>query len=125
MKIYTEKSLSDFDFWSGAIETADKITEADKWKELETILEIDYPDGIDETELNDLLWFEPEWIFEMLGIGEEEENDTWEENEIDFSQYADFDSFCAGRDCDTCPFFHYVMKNKNFDCEEYFNSKYR
>ena len=33
-----------------------------------------YPDGMDETELNDLLWFEPETVYEWLGIeGEEEE----------------------------------------------------
>ena len=26
----------------------------------------------DETELNDLLWFEPEWILESLGISDED-----------------------------------------------------
>ena len=79
------------------------------------------------TEINDYLWFEDEFIFECLGISElEEEEEVLEENEINFSQYTDFDSFCAGRDCNTCPFFHYVMENNGFfDCEEYFNQKYK
>lgn len=75
MKIYTEISLADFEWWSGAVDTAERITEADKWDELETILEDEYPDGIDETELNDLLWFEPETVFEWLDIEEEEEEE--------------------------------------------------
>ena len=44
-------------------------------KELEAILEDAYPDGMDETELNDLLWFESETVFEWLGIGDEEDED--------------------------------------------------
>lgn len=79
MKVTKEISLEDFEWWSGAKDTADKITEAGAWEELESILEELYPEGIDETSLNDLLWFDDEWIFETLGIssGEEEE----EENE--------------------------------------------
>ena len=34
-----------------------------------------YPDGLSDTELNDLLWFEPEQIYDWLGIEEEEEED--------------------------------------------------
>ena len=34
-----------------------------------------------ETELNDLLWFDSEWIFEALGIEDEEEEDDEEEEE--------------------------------------------
>ena len=83
MKIYTEKSLADFEWWSGAKNTAETIEEklgAKGWEQLETILEDQYPDGIDETELNDLLWFEPELIFEWLGIEEEEEEEEEEED---------------------------------------------
>ena len=32
-----------------------------------------YPDGIDATTLNDILWFEDQWIFEALNIEIEEE----------------------------------------------------
>lgn len=78
MKIYTETSLANFEFWSGAVDTANKIDELDKWDELEAIFEEIYPDGIDETELNDLFWFEPETVFEWLGIEEEEEEEEEE-----------------------------------------------
>ena len=38
-----------------------------------------YPDGIDETQLNDILWFDSELVYEMLGISEEEEEEEEEE----------------------------------------------
>ena len=78
MKIYTEKNLAYFEWWSGAKDTAETIEEKLReigWEQLEAILEDQYPDGIDETALNDLLWFEPELIFEWLGIEEEEEEE--------------------------------------------------
>lgn len=77
MKIYSEKSLENFEAWSGAIDTLNKVREIGKCDELEAILENLYPDGMRETELNDLLWFEPETVFEWLGI-EEEENEEEE-----------------------------------------------
>ena len=116
--------------WSGAIDTLKTIEEHGKEDELMQLLEDAFDECPDITRINDYLWFSDEDIFECLGIfeteeEEEEEEDNLEESEIDFSQYVDFDSFCAGRDCNTCPFFHYVMENKGFDCEEYFNQKYK
>ena len=66
MKITKEISLYDFEAWSGAKDTLGELTirECD---ELESILEDIYPDGMDETELNDILWFESDWIAERLG----------------------------------------------------------
>ena len=84
MKIYKEESLSNFEWWSGAKDTARRIDEERGergWDELEAILEDAYPDGIDETELNDLLWFEPETVYEWLGIGDEDENENADEEE--------------------------------------------
>ena len=75
MKIYSEISLENFKAWSGAVDTLDRVREAGKCDELESILEDLYPDGMSETELNDLLWFEPETVFEWLGIEEEEEEE--------------------------------------------------
>ena len=75
MKIYKEESLSNFEWWSGAVATAERIWKErgrEGWDELEAILEDDYPDGIDETGLNDLLWFEPDTVYEWLGIDDEE-----------------------------------------------------
>ena len=73
MKITSEMSLKNFKAWSGAKETLNKLIELDKCDELEFILDDLYPDGLTETELNDLLWFDDEWIFETLGIETEEE----------------------------------------------------
>lgn len=75
MKIYRETSLENFEAWSGAVDTLNRVKEAGKCDELESIIEELYPDGMGETELNDLLWFEPETIYEWLGIEEEEEEE--------------------------------------------------
>ena len=72
MKITSEISLENFKAWSGAKDTLNKLIELDKCDDLEFILEDLYPDGITETQLNDLLWFDDKWIYETLGIEEEE-----------------------------------------------------
>ena len=72
MKIYKEQDLWTFDFWSGAEDTARKIDDAGAWDIIERVLDNLYPDGIDETELNDLFRFEPETVLEWAGIEEEE-----------------------------------------------------
>ena len=84
MKIISETSLADFEYWSGAKDTANRIAEETGragFDQLEAILEDMYPDGIDETELNDLLWFDAEAVYEWLGIGDEDENEDEEEEE--------------------------------------------
>ena len=73
MVITYELNLDTFEAWSGAVSTLDRIREEGLCEQLEAILEEIYPDGMTETELNDLLWFEEETIFEWLGIEEEEE----------------------------------------------------
>ena len=70
MKITSEMSLKNFKAWSGAKDTLNKLIELDKCDELEFILDDLYPNGLTETQLNDILWFEDEWIFETLGIEE-------------------------------------------------------
>ena len=70
MKITSEISLKNFKAWSGAKDTLNKLIELDKCEELEFILEDLYPDGLTDTQLNDILWFEDEWIYETLGIEE-------------------------------------------------------
>ena len=71
MKITSEMSLKNFKAWSGAKDTLNKLIELDKCDELEFILDDLYPDGLTETQLNDILSFEDEWIYETLGIEEE------------------------------------------------------
>ena len=66
MKIYTEKSLRDFDFWSGARDTVKYLTPSEL-DQIESILEESYPDGMDETTINDFFCFEEDTIAEWLG----------------------------------------------------------
>ena len=78
MKITKEISLEDFEAWSGAVNTLERIIDENKCDQLEYMLEELYPDGMTETELNDLLWFETETLFEWLGIRDEEEEEEEE-----------------------------------------------
>lgn len=87
-KIYI--SLSDYKPWSGAVDTFEKIRREDKMDELDAFIEEVYPDGLTDTELNDLLWFEPEYVFDSLGIDyedeDEEDEDEDDEIELDFEE---------------------------------------
>lgn len=75
MKVYSEISLYQHDAWSGAKETKQAIIDADKVEEFDALIEELYPDGIDETQLNDILWFEEDRLFEILGMTEEEDDE--------------------------------------------------
>ena len=55
--------------WSGALDTLKDIEEADKEDELMYLLEEIFTDTIPtETEVNDFLWFERDYIYESLGL---------------------------------------------------------
>ena len=73
MTITYELDLRSFKAWSGAKDTLERVINEGKCDLLEQILEDTYPEGMTETELNDLLWFEPETIYEWLGIRSEEQ----------------------------------------------------
>lgn len=74
MKITTEQSIANFNFWSGAKGNASELT-LSQLNEVESILEELYPDGIDETQLNDIFWFDFETIKEWLCITDEDEDE--------------------------------------------------
>jgi len=76
MKVINDDlKLVDFNAWSGAIDTKNAILSNSKGEEFDGLIEELYPDGVTDTELNDLLWFESEWIYESLGINQEEGED--------------------------------------------------
>ena len=75
MKVYQEIGIRDFEAWSGAVATKDLISENNKEDEFDALIEELYPDGVDETQLNDILWFDDEWVLESLGIEEEEDEE--------------------------------------------------
>lgn len=72
MKIISEKSLQDFEFWSGAADRVKYLT-LEELDVIENILEDVYSEGITETEINDLFWFEENTIAEWLGYNDFEE----------------------------------------------------
>ena len=75
MIIKTETNLRNFETWSGAIETKKIILDAGLEEEFEWLIDELYPEGLTDTELNDILWFDADWILENLGIKEEEEEE--------------------------------------------------
>ena len=80
----SEKGIRDFKAWSGAVDTQREIIDQGKADEFDALIEELYPQGIDETKLNDLLWFDSDWIYETLGMTnpdeEVEENNNDEIN---------------------------------------------
>lgn len=62
--------------WQGAKDRVKYLSD----DELNTIIDIlanEYPDGIDETELNDFFWFDDDTYAEWLGFADAEE--LWED----------------------------------------------
>lgn len=82
MKITKETSLENFEAWSGGADTLNELT-AEECEQLEPIIEDLYPDGMDETQLNDLLWFERDTIAEWLGYHDWEHLERAHEGESD------------------------------------------
>lgn len=94
MTYTVNKSLSEFPFWSGAKERTDNLT-------IEQLDRLDYllPDAMgwnetdntpSDSEINDLFWFEEDFIAQLLGFesweaierhndGEDEEDETDED----------------------------------------------
>ena len=75
MKIMKEYDIEELykDSWSGAINTLDTIMKNDMENELMEHLEDIFSDQIPtETEVNDYLWFESDYIYECLGIDVED-----------------------------------------------------
>ena len=63
--------------WSGALDTLEKVNEAGMGDNLMMLLEdICGDEELDITYINDILWFESDWILETLGIVEPEDEDN-------------------------------------------------
>ena len=113
MKVTTENDidLEHFDAWSGGQDTLDRLIAEGKCGELQCILEDLYPEGIDETHLNDILRFEEDWCYEMVGIETEEQRREREEQEREDTIDELFEEWCLewenddGDACsDECPY---------------------
>lgn len=71
MIITYEKSLKDFDFWSGAEDNAAKLT-SDELDQLDDMLSSSREEPWDETEINDLMRFDFDMVCEWLGLDYDE-----------------------------------------------------
>lgn len=80
MRIYKEESLTNFKFWSGAVCRAEQLYD-EEFDRLECMLEELYPDGVDETFINDLFWFDFETVCEWLGLELNDAGDIIREDE--------------------------------------------
>ena len=85
MKVYKEiTSLFEFTSWSGAIETYNKLLKAGKEEEFVDQLEQVFAgEDVSETEINDMLWFEPEECFKLVGLDKDGNEKSDEEEEED------------------------------------------
>lgn len=66
MRIIKEEPLEYHQFWSGAADNAAELT-FEELQRLDQLLTLEYPEGINETELNDLFWFDMKYINALLG----------------------------------------------------------
>lgn len=81
MKITKEyEGIENFDAWGDARYTKDRIIEEGKADEFDNFVESYFDGEVDETELNDFFWFEDKFIFEELGISNDDEDDEEEED---------------------------------------------
>jgi len=66
------KDISAFELrdelWRGALDTLETIIQNDQLQELMNLLEDMYPEPVSITTINDLLWFDEDFILEQLNI---------------------------------------------------------
>lgn len=69
MKIYRDENLSNFEFWSGAKANAEEFTleELDRIGDELEALDCE-GNGYDETQINDMMWFEPKHLASLIGL---------------------------------------------------------
>ena len=72
MKIWTEDSIRNFNFWSGGRDTVNDLT----WEDfdiLEPLIEEMFGGEVEDVDLNDFFWFERDTIASWLGYEDYEE----------------------------------------------------
>lgn len=80
LKVYKEIDLCDFEFWGGAKDVAEYL-EDDDFDIIENYLVDSGDEYITETEINDFVWFEDDYIAELLGYDDFE--DLMEQRKLD------------------------------------------
>ena len=72
MKVIEEIGLSSFEFWAGAKHTAAQLSYGELDMVEEALEEI-YPEGLTATQINDLFWFDEDFILKLIGRGDDDE----------------------------------------------------
>ena len=72
MKIWSDDSIRNFNFWSGARDTVDDLFDSD-FDILEPIIEEMFEGEVEDVDLNDFFWFERDTIASWLGYEDYEE----------------------------------------------------
>ena len=95
--------------WSGAVDTIVDIQNANKENEFMDFLEMVFCDEVPtDTEVNDFIWFEREYIYENIGLTEngnlpeDETEEALDESIENLNVKDEFEDFCY--DCDVCIF---------------------
>lgn len=86
MKYIVEKPLKEFEFWSGAKQVADELTDAEFDQIEDSINDLFVNGEPTEIEINDFFWFDTDTIEDIIGRklfdkDEESEEDESEEDE--------------------------------------------
>ena len=69
MKYYVEENFNNFEPWSGAVSTWQRIIDEGKADEADRYLEeIEPANGWTKTAINDLLWFDSDLVYKALGM---------------------------------------------------------
>lgn len=72
MRYYVEEHLYNFQFWGGAKENANLLT-LQEFEQIEFELSDIYPEGLEDVQINDIFWFDFDFIAQLLGYEDEEE----------------------------------------------------
>ena len=72
MRYYVEEQLHNFQFWGGAKENANLLT-LQELEQVEFELSDIYPEGLEDVQINDIFWFDFDFIAQLLGYEDEEE----------------------------------------------------
>lgn len=71
MEYKKDFSVDTFEFWSGARDTIKDIEAAGLMDRLQTMIETAFDGEIPtETQINDMVWFDRDFIYENLGLDE-------------------------------------------------------
>lgn len=94
MTYTVEKPLSQFEFWSGAKYCAEHLT-IEQFDQLDDLLPDVLGENPNEAEINDLFWFEDDYIAQLLGFDDfealERHNDGDDEDDEDEDDDNDWD----------------------------------